>query len=347
MSLVLAIAAAALPFTPPALIGDWYVGCDNGRHCAAVALLPEESLGSDFPRWYSLTVARSPGATDPPVISISTIATDQDHPPDYRLELVVDGRPTGLRFTNRATLDPQSDPLRAASLIAAARSIELANAGGTLVGSVSVDGARSALRLVDERQRRGGTVTAIADRGERPAGSVPLAEPLPRIPTPPRSQAAAATLDQRSVETVRTDYDCGDVADTHVPEFFRLDAANTLGVIPCTLGAQSASSVLVIVGNDRRYRAAAFDHAYYPHESEVPDPYNELVSPDFDAAAGILRVIADGPALGDCGGSEAYVWDGSRFRLAYQDLMAECRGSYSFVPVWRTQNVSARAPIVE
>ena len=38
--------------------------------------------------------------------------------------------------------------------------------------------------------------------------------------------------------------------------------------------------------------------------------------------------------IGDCGGSETYVWDGKRFRLTEATSMGECRGAWHWIRTW-------------
>ncbi len=47
-----------------------------------------------------------------------------------------------------------------------------------------------------------------------------------------------------------------------------------------------------------------------------------------------LDSFAKGRGLGDCGGSEAYVWDGQRFRLIVATSMGECRGAWHWIRTW-------------
>jgi hypothetical protein len=44
-------------------------------------------------------------------------------------------------------------------------------------------------------------------------------------------------------------------------------------------------------------------------------------------------------AIGDCGRTDRYIWDGSKFRLSEQLVMPECRGSYDRIRVWKVDVV--------
>ena len=61
MPILLALAAAATAPQPGELktFRDWIVGCDNGRACQAVALVPESEDGENY---LMLVVERGPEA---------------------------------------------------------------------------------------------------------------------------------------------------------------------------------------------------------------------------------------------------------------------------------------------
>jgi hypothetical protein len=44
-------------------------------------------------------------------------------------------------------------------------------------------------------------------------------------------------------------------------------------------------------------------------------------------------------AIGDCGRTDRYIWDGSKFRLSEQLVMPECRGSFDRIRVWKVDVV--------
>jgi Protein of unknown function (DUF1176) len=130
-------------------------------------------------------------------------------------------------------------------------------------------------------------------------------------------------------------HDCPGYDDK--PQYVRLDAATSLALLPCSDEGDGVSSVAILVSNTGAMRVPQFEQAF---ASEAPSgDANDLSAPSFDMESFSLQEFLEAPAMGDCGGSRAYVWDGARFRLAYQDVMEQCRGSYSMVPVWRTANL--------
>ncbi len=64
------------------------------------------------------------------------------------------------------------------------------------------------------------------------------------------------------------------------------------------------------------------------------DREHELVNALWNPAARKLATYSKGRGLGDCGVTQHYVWDGSRFRLIDQAEMQECRGSADFIQTW-------------
>ncbi len=62
-----------------------------------------------------------------------------------------------------------------------------------------------------------------------------------------------------------------------------------------------------------------------------------LVNAGFTPDRSRLESFAKGRGIGDCGGSEAYVWDGARFRLVEASAMGECRGAWRWITTWSAQ----------
>jgi Protein of unknown function (DUF1176) len=108
LTLMLAAAATATAPTPQAgtlhSFGDWIVGCDNGRACQAVALMPDNMPDDSS----TMVISRAADPAAPPVISMSAATT-----PIMRFS--VDGILLPIRFTNgqeTITIAPASAALR-------------------------------------------------------------------------------------------------------------------------------------------------------------------------------------------------------------------------------------------
>ena len=329
--LLLALAAAVVQPQPGALrtFGDWTVGCDNVATCKAVALIP--GAQGDTP-WLRLAVRRDGAPAAKPVLRVGL-----DDGAPGPLALRVDGRSIVAVAAGRdAPLD------RAASgALAQGATAAVVDARGRTVASTSLKGLAAALLYVDERQRRLGTAGALVRRGPRADAAVPAPPPLPRVvrpaasAAPPRRPGEAALRRLLGPDAV----DCAEGREPLGARAIRLDAARSLSLVawPCSGGAYNTVHGAFVV--DERGRAAP---AVFDVDGGMNPDRDDLVNADWDAGRRLLTTLAKGRGLGDCGVSQAYAWDGARFRLVEQRVMNECRGSIDFVTTWRAAVVAGR-----
>ncbi|MET0248386.1 MAG: DUF1176 domain-containing protein, partial [Sphingobium sp.] len=209
--------------------------------------------------------------------------------------------------------------------------------GGKVIASPSLAGSGAALRYMDAAQGRAGTVTALVATGPIAANAMrrpPLAPVVRRaiitpLPTP-------AVLSREEIAIVGRVTACAEeMKQTDIKSsLHRLSRTETLVLVPCGSGAYNFSSMALIAtgaAGHRSFRLAAFD--YPPGWSESPDrPL--LANAAWTPASSRLESFAKGRGLGDCGGSEDYVWDGTRFRLVGASAMGECRGAWHWIPTW-------------
>jgi hypothetical protein len=163
--MAIALAAAAAP-QPGELrtFRDWTVGCDNGRACQAVALLPEDGADGAI-----LAVSRGAEANAVPSIWV-TVRVEGAQSPEA---LLIDGKSFPLAL-DRATEELRvRDGLGAARALGQATSIVAAGPGKVRI-NVSSAGSAAALLYMDEQQRRVGTTGALVRRG-----------PATQVPSPP------------------------------------------------------------------------------------------------------------------------------------------------------------------
>ena len=102
MPFLIALAAAAAAPQPDKLqtFKDWTVGCDNVRHCEAVALVPD---GEDRDAYLMLTIERDAGPAALARLSVPS----GDARAGTRLSIAVDGREVRVGenvFGQKATL---------------------------------------------------------------------------------------------------------------------------------------------------------------------------------------------------------------------------------------------------
>jgi hypothetical protein len=331
IALALTLLAAAAAVQPAELktFQDWTVGCDNGRACHAVALMPEDWPDDAL----TMSVRRGPGATEAPVLAIELGA---DSNPAW---LSADGKRLAARLVGAEGLTgiAAADTAAVIGALRSAGAIEVRSADGKALGKVSLKGASAALLYMDEQQRRTGTATALVRPGSRPPGSL-SAPPVPVVTAPPVSRARPLALSAAALRALRSKHGCAidEVGGPDEIETAALSAGETLLLLACGSGAYNVSHVPFIVRRGGRAELAPFDHrpGWWAEEGKPM-----LVNAGWDKARGLLTSFAKGRGLGDCGTSSEYAWDGRAFRLVEQAEMGECRGSRDYITTWRARVV--------
>ncbi|NIJ17435.1 DUF1176 domain-containing protein [Sphingobium vermicomposti] len=308
---------------------DWTIGCDNRGRCEAVSLMPEGGSWPDDP--VTVGIVREPGGSSEPEIWISRDGKGRE-----QLGLVIDDRKVATAISEEG--EAKLDGAQAATLaMAIARGNRMdVLVGAKLVGQPSLAGAAAALRYMDARQGTAGTRAALVARGPL-ARSVVRSAPLPivirRADIPPGPAPQPLWREERAALGRLTG--CADeMRDASPPELHRLSRTESLVLTPCGAGAYNFTSVPVIasgIAGRRTFRFASFDHP--PGWSEAAT-HPMLVNAAWLADTATLESYAKGRGLGDCGGSESYVWDGTQFRLAQASAMGECRGARQWIKVF-------------
>ena len=314
------------------LFRDWTVGCDNGRACEAIALLPE---GEDWDRWTTLSLRRDAAAGARPVVMLPNIETAP-------AALLADGRPLAVRFSGSIDGFTVETPDEAALIIAlrSARTLELRDSAGATLARISPSGSAAAMLYIDEAQHRVGTVTALASAGTRPPSAVPPPPPRAQVRLAPASTEAPLILSDERVRALRRDSGCtiDEVGGPDEHYTHALAPGQTLVLLTCGTGAYNLSLVpFVAQRRDGRtdVRIAPFDSQWGVAAEGRPT----LINGEWDAEARLLREFSKGRGLGDCGRHAVYGWDGTLFRLVRQEDMDECRGSLDYVTTWEAELV--------
>jgi hypothetical protein len=293
-----------------------------------VALVPDEEAAAGLP-FATLVVQRGAANLDLPGVAVepgfddfATAAT-----------ILVDGERAGFVLAGDGALKNSSDAVPLLRQLASASGAALLGKDGKAVARISGTGAAAALRWMDEQQLRTGS-TAILAIGN--GQGLQIAPELPRIVPPPASGTPPRKLSQGDVEAIRGRYGCGNVADSHVTQTFRLDARTSVAIVPCMLHAYQSSSIVLLLPNAGPWRPAPLERRFAP---VADDPTPEwMTEPEFDPDTRSLWSSSKGRGIGDCGSNEAYVWDGRTFRLAYMATMDRCQGSRARITLWRTVN---------
>ncbi len=334
MMLLAFLAAASAP--QPAelkVFGDWTVGCDNGRACHAVALVPEGWPDDAL----TMSVARGAAADAP-----SFIALDLGEQTGAA-SLSADGRklPLALAVEDEMVAVAAADAPAVLGAMRSAHQLEVLSADGRSLGRVSLKGATAALLYMDEQQKRVGTVTALVRPGPRPASAVPPPPPLPVVRAAPAPGIVGPMLPADRIGDLRKKAGCeiGEVGGPDEHEISPIDLGHSLLLLACGSGAYNVSYVPFIVTGGRRApsaKIASFD-AQEDWWREEGKPI--LVNAGWDRERQRLVSFSKGRGLGDCGTSREYAWDGARFRLVQQAEMGECRGSLDYITTWRAEVV--------
>lgn len=327
LPLALAAPAAAQAPKPGPLktFGDWTVGCDNGRACQAVALVPE---ADDRDHYLLLVIDRE--AAGP---AAAKLTAPLDPKPAGRPVLIVDSRIV-------ARLPPAADtttiPLdrTLATALADGGMVALGNGVTPPVASASLKGLAAALLYMDAQQLRLGTVGALRRAGPKPDAGIaapvlPVLNRPARGAAPPKTMSVAAATRAIGAEAAT----CDDAQDSVKPRTFRLDPRHSLVLVdhPCGNGAYNMFTSAYVLDEAGRATEAPFDTEVGMSEKSNA----ELVNANWDDKARILSSYTKARGIGDCGATQEFAWYGTRFRLTKQTEMNECRGSIDYITTWR------------
>ncbi len=329
--LFLALAAAAAAPQPGALktFGDWTVGCDNGRACQAVALVPD---AADRDGYLLLVLFRDGEPAAAPTLRVpldrvtrgTTVTLSIDGKPVARL--VAPGGDGGLQL-------PFDRKLYAA--LAQGRTATLTGAGGRR--SASLSGAAAAMLYIDDQQHRLGTREALVRTGVVTVAPAPPALPVVVQPAPGDRPPHRLSV-KNTTRLIGPDNAVCEAARPVVPDAARLDAAHSVVTVvrPCGNGAYNQFTSVFIVDERGRATPAPLDAPAGMGER----PTNTVTNGGWDTATRRLTSFARGRGLGDCGTIQSFAWDGAAFRLVEQRAMGECRGSTDFITTWRARVVT-------
>jgi Protein of unknown function (DUF1176) len=299
--------------------GDWIVGCDNGRACQAVALMPDDMPDDSS----TMVISRTADPEAQPSIRIVRMG--------QAVRVSVDGKAVRVSFKQgEEDLVILAGGAALVTAIKDGRELTSTDASNKILFRVSLNGASAALRYMDEQQKRAGTVTALVARGRKPASTMPLPPPLPVIISPPRSKRAPLTLPQAKLAEFNNDDECAVPESTSAePSYGRLDAGHSVVLRPvlCGNGAYNFLSDVLVIDAKGVVSDADFD----------AEPATGFYNVGWDGNR--LSTYYKGRGVGDCGERQSFAWDGKRFRLIEQDEMDRCGGSIDYIPTWRARVV--------
>ncbi|MDP1616857.1 MAG: DUF1176 domain-containing protein [Phenylobacterium sp.] len=305
--------------------GHWAVVCDNVQVCTAMGFGELGEMGSSA----LLKLRRETGPGAEPTISVITAGTAA-----ATLRLAVDGAsPSGLAAVPATPMaeDPERrvtelTPAQTRALLAVlvnGRTLTLME-GQNPAATISLAGSSAAMRFMDDRQKRAGTVTALVARGARPASAVPAPSQPPAIKAAPAvSQARLPTTPSPAMQAQLRDCD-DDIADLgFAPEVARLGQGRLFWGVVCSRGAYNVIYRLFLT--DERGGDVRPLELSYPSDETT----SELMNISFDPKTQTLMNFDKGRGLGDCGAITEWIWTGEAFAVAHQVLMPECQGVMS------------------
>lgn len=319
---------------PIKAFGDWVVACDNLHRCEMTSLVPgdgvEAAAGYDE---ISFSLAREAGPAGGFTVEVQMPDTEDGSEVSIRIdaEIVAGAIPKNglIRLTG-------ANAAKIAAAMNQGREMHIADIADSMIGRVSLSGSSAALRFIDADQGRAGTVTAAVAKGSKPASSVPAAPaaPVVRFVRPSGTPARITPALRKAMDDATgcaENYADGEGEMPQV-EAIALGGGKTLALLPCGNGAYNYATVPFIVAGGKPV-PAMFDYA--PGYTAAEDGRPTLVNAMWDGNKAVLTSYAKGRGVGDCGNSEDYVWDGTRFRLTEARSMTECRGSANWLTVWR------------
>lgn len=315
---------------------DWSVACDNGYRCEAT------SHSDDYDNAATVFISRKAGNGGELKLRIRLRDDTIDRASLYlNRRKIYEGQVSAIK--NSLAIDGRSS-IGLIRAMARGATLNARSKDGTLIGKVSLAGASAALRYMDDKQYRVGSKSAFVARGP--------AIRIPRVPAPPNVKAVLGNevrglpkaeeleaLVNRSL--CREEMD--GAVDANVSSLGSHHGKDQLLIlIECGRGAYNMSSVAYLADRqtDRvskawRFRPMPFD--YLPSGISKNRPM--LINAGFDESDLTLSTASKGRGLGDCGSSESYVWNGTKFRLYEATLLDTCRGSTDWLTIWRANIV--------
>jgi hypothetical protein len=290
-------------------VRDWQVVCDNSRTCRAAGYSAE---GSAAPVSVLFSRASGPGRPVRVELQLGTLGANAARPAS--VVLTVAGKPAGSVRVDRDNHADLPAPAAAAVLKAVVGGSPVAFTAGKSTWRLSLDGAVEALQKMDDVQGRSGRPSALVRKGPLDDADVASAMGVPRFEAtsiPTAQQAGDDALVVRVLSAIRSTPDCpllDDGASQSRARLWHLDANRLLVSQACHAAADGGGA------------------GYWTANLRPPYSATPLTTTgaDYDGTGTIHA--HDGGAAGDCGGAQAWTWNGYRFEQTYAATGGLCRG---------------------
>ncbi|MCB5176147.1 MULTISPECIES: DUF1176 domain-containing protein [Microvirga] len=318
---------AASQVQPLKQFKDWTIGCDNVRNCTALGLSPDESMMGPY-----VKIDRAGTAAATPEVTFVAIPDDDVKVADPGLKLTLDGKDIPGLSAQPLKASADGDLVRATlpaeqvgAFIAALRNgtnLNLQLLDGTKEaanGTVSLAGSAAALLYMDDQQKRIGTVTALARKGDAPASSIPAQPDLPVVAAKRMTEIDGKAKPPLPAGIVRPKD--GFCTDGYPDIVIKLSPSQTLWGV-CSQAAAYNFDYEFYVAGQGRPKPAAFTAPGFAQERGA----SVLTSPGLADDGMTIGSFAKGRGLGDCGVITEWAWDGTAFRPMNVSMMGACRG---------------------
>jgi invasion protein IalB len=320
--------AASAQVQPLKQFRDWVVGCDNARSCTTLGLSPDEGMLGPY-----VKIGRAGDTGAAPQITFAMVLDDSTKVASARLRLTLDGKDIPGLPAQPLPANVDGDLVRASlapvhvdAFVAALRNGTRLNvrlldgAKEAASGAVSLAGSAAALLYMDDQQKRVGTVTALARKGDAPASSI---LPVPDLPAVAAKRMTEIDKSKpplpRGIVRPREE-GCKDYPDM----VFRLSPSQFLWGLCAQPAAYNFDYTFFVAGQGRAQPAAFTAQGF--EQDRGP---GVLTSPSLSEDGMVLNSYAKGRGIGDCGVSADWAWDGAAFRLMRVSMMDPCRGVLS------------------
>jgi hypothetical protein len=326
--------SANIPYVRVLEYGDWSVTCDNHIHCTAISVsrVLEARIAANDPGDYLrpiIRVERYLQIGEPPHVLVD-FSVDGVNPSLGGLSLHVlndtdrESYGTGYPLTMVAPGLYAVDPEAVQAFIDDSRQSDAAvvtRLDHGIYGHVSTRGMTAALRYIDERQRRVGTMEAMIAKG------VLLRSGRVGVPPPPpiRPHRGTPSTLAPSVESAMFRMFCGIAQRQGGASVQSSDLPGNVRIIgiSCGTGGYNLERMWLVQHNDGRPEPVDL-----PHPDVVPGDIEEAILPNssFDAATGTLTAHHKGRGIGDCGWVREWQWTADGLRMIRARVMPACVG---------------------
>ncbi|MTI43662.1 uncharacterized protein DUF1176 [Roseibium hamelinense] len=331
----------AQPFRTPPTFDRWSVNCGNSGMCYGSVFVRDQAT------WVDIRIIRDWRADAAPLVRLTTnsVLTAEG-----TISLSVDGNevdafpvaqlreiqstivaPPGFRPVGGEgfwiPVGPATEALVGAMLTGDVLTVELPTETNPTIIKVPLQGTRSALKWIDQRQLRSGTVSALVTPGDEPAQDAPHAVPVLSPETLPPSVLSVWDANRF----------CSDI-DPAI--FASLDAVaapledkSTLYLLPC--GAPTAyNTPYVAIFATADGKARQMYVARMTEDGPIASDliYNAKWFPVQKQVHGFFK----GSGLGECGIWDRWVWTGSNFVLTEEASRQTCDGTDVPLSGWTT-----------